>query len=625
MKRRFLFFLLACVMLSLVACGDSDIAKNNLVTDVKIQSDKANTKTAADASGAEADTRADTAAHKSRAEAAAQTLRSEADAQATPYSNKTAQTTHIAAATAASHTTGFENNGPDPFKKYDPPIIMPVAYNGTATQYFPEGDDYDNNAWSRYLAEEAGIILKVLWISVRGDDEYRNMLNASLASGEIPAVFEGDYAMFRSCADAGLAADLTEIWGDWASAEMKREAAGYDRHFEASTVGGRLMAIPKLANSEQSGHLLWIRTDWLESVGLSAPETFEDVVEIARAFTDNDPDGNGADDTYGIGLRMDIFNTDFHNINGIMSAFGAPTRSGEQYFRHEGSGVIMNAGIMPEAKEALKLVNQLYHERVIDPGFTNKGVMNIEEDINNHKVGMGYGAEWNGWYPYAGIYRNDGVIYKPYAPPPAHGKKLRIGTPFQLPWYNIVDGAYDHPEAIIVAGNFTYRLLNRDTPDNIRAVYGDMELWRLMPWRFAAPAEFDMQRYFELAYKNNNDEELVPNEYKPVFRQIMSFIDDGNPSAQGIWSQRGPGGAISIITNGLIPAGTYYISPILGERPNSYVALMTSLNRKMEQAYIEIITGPPGDADSVFDEFADSWMKAGGEQILGELNAMYPK
>ena len=595
----------------LCACGKSDVVVNELVTDIKIQSAKTTSSaepagTETPTEGASQNSRSDDTAHNSHAETAA-------------------QTTHMAAATAVSHTIGFENNKPDPFKKYDPPIIMPVAYNGTATQYFPEGDDYDDNAWTRYLAEEAGIIINVLWVSVRGDDEYRNMLNASLASGEIPAIFEGDYAMFKSCADSGHAADLTDIWGDWASARMKEAAAGYDRHFNAATAGGRLMAIPKLANCEQSGHLLWIRSDWLESVGMSGPETFEDVIEIARAFAERDPDGNGADDTYGIGLRMDIFNADFHNINGIMSAYGAPARSGEQYFRHEGSGVIMNAVIMPEANDALKLANQLYHDGIIDPCFFDKGVLGIEEDINNHKVGMGYGAEWNGWYPYAGIYRNDGVVFKPYAPPAARGKTLRIGAPFIIPWYNIVNGAYAHPEAVIVAGNFVNELLNRDAPDDVRAVYGDMELWRLAPWRFTAPAEFDMQRYFDIAYENDNDADLVPNEYKHAFRQVMSFIDEANPSAQGIWTQRGPDGAISIITNKLIPAGVYYISPISGERPNNYTALMTSLNRMTEQAYVNIITGPPGDVDSLFEDFADSWLKAGGEQILGDLNVMYPK
>ena len=43
-----------------------------------------------------------------------------------------------------------------------------------------------------------------------------------------------------------------------------------------------------------------VRKDWLANVGLELPKTTEDLYEVAKAFTEDDPDGNGADDTYGI-------------------------------------------------------------------------------------------------------------------------------------------------------------------------------------------------------------------------------------------------------------------------------------------------------------------------------------
>ena len=42
-----------------------------------------------------------------------------------------------------------------------------------------------------------------------------------------------------------------------------------------------------------------IRQDWLDNLGLDMPETFEEFKEVMRAFTEDDPDGNGVDDTYG--------------------------------------------------------------------------------------------------------------------------------------------------------------------------------------------------------------------------------------------------------------------------------------------------------------------------------------
>jgi putative aldouronate transport system substrate-binding protein len=43
-----------------------------------------------------------------------------------------------------------------------------------------------------------------------------------------------------------------------------------------------------------------IRKDWLENLGLDMPQTTEDLYAVAKAFTEDDPDGNGVDDTYGL-------------------------------------------------------------------------------------------------------------------------------------------------------------------------------------------------------------------------------------------------------------------------------------------------------------------------------------
>ena len=39
-----------------------------------------------------------------------------------------------------------------------------------------------------------------------------------------------------------------------------------------------------------------VRTDWLANLGLEVPTTPEELLEVARQFTFDDPDGNGKDD-----------------------------------------------------------------------------------------------------------------------------------------------------------------------------------------------------------------------------------------------------------------------------------------------------------------------------------------
>ena len=45
------------------------------------------------------------------------------------------------------------------------------------------------------------------------------------------------------------------------------------------------MAIPQLESSIERSMYIWIRTDWLEKLGLKPPKTMADVLAISKAFT----------------------------------------------------------------------------------------------------------------------------------------------------------------------------------------------------------------------------------------------------------------------------------------------------------------------------------------------------
>ena len=53
---------------------------------------------------------------------------------------------------------------------------------------------------------------------------------------------------------------------------------------------------------------LLVRKDWLDKLGLAAPTTLDELYDVLYAFTYNDPDGNGKNDTYGLGAFIEINN-----------------------------------------------------------------------------------------------------------------------------------------------------------------------------------------------------------------------------------------------------------------------------------------------------------------------------
>lgn len=64
--------------------------------------------------------------------------------------------------------------------------------------------------------------------------------------------------------------------------------------------GGKYYGVPT------SGHTyaLFIRKDWLSTLGIQPPKTGNDIKKVAHAFTFDDPDGNGKNDTYSFTMPL---------------------------------------------------------------------------------------------------------------------------------------------------------------------------------------------------------------------------------------------------------------------------------------------------------------------------------
>lgn len=69
------------------------------------------------------------------------------------------------------------------------------------------------------------------------------------------------------------------------------------------------------------------RKDWADKLGLAAPANVDELFEMAKAFTEQDPDGNGKKDTTGIIDRNELTYGAFKTVS---SWFGTPNTWGEK-------------------------------------------------------------------------------------------------------------------------------------------------------------------------------------------------------------------------------------------------------------------------------------------------------
>jgi putative aldouronate transport system substrate-binding protein len=124
------------------------------------------------------------------------------------------------------------------------------------------------------------------------------------------------------------------------------------------------------------------RKDWLDKLGLKEPQNIDEFTEVLREFANNDPDGNGIKDTYGLGIAGSDdgeFNAIF---NQIAAWFGAPNS-----WKVQDDKLIPSFGT-EEYKKALDYAKKLYDEGLIDPKCYLKSNSEVEDNFMNNKYGV---------------------------------------------------------------------------------------------------------------------------------------------------------------------------------------------------------------------------------------------
>src|SRR3989440_6303071 len=122
--------------------------------------------------------------------------------------------------------------------------------------------------------------------------DFETKLTAAATAHNLPDVVVDDAAQLGNFKTQGIIQPID-----------KSKVAGADQLTpgswdSAKDLKGDIYAVPFSAQA----NLLFIRSDWLARLNLQPPKTWEDVAAVAKAFTTQDPDGNGKNDTYGLAV-----------------------------------------------------------------------------------------------------------------------------------------------------------------------------------------------------------------------------------------------------------------------------------------------------------------------------------
>lgn len=210
--------------------------------------------------------------------------------------------------------------------------------------------------------------------------DFETQLYARAAGDDMPdLILFGNMAQLNNMYSQGI---LLDDWTDYLANMPQTSANMSDMEKRYLQVDGKIIACPSYPGDQKFSFLL--RKDWMETLKLNRPTNDEELLEVLRAFTFNDPDGDGQDNTYG--LTAAGGNTSTGELQNLKLLYSPPSF----YITPEGevSHFMLDGGFL----KYLKLARTIVSEGLIDPDWYTQGWDERKPNLYAGRYGMC-------WYP----------------------------------------------------------------------------------------------------------------------------------------------------------------------------------------------------------------------------------
>jgi putative aldouronate transport system substrate-binding protein len=497
----------------------------------------------------------------------------------------------------------------DPFKMPNP-IEVTTFKSLSPGAKLPAGDTVESNQYMKYISEKTNINFKILWYAASQD--YEQKMKLAIASNDLPDVMLVNEQIFLSLAEAGQIEDLSKVYDKYASPLAKElYASTNNKAIEKATYKGKLMGIPNISVQADAASMAWIRKDWMDKLGLQPPKSIDDVAAIAKAFGEKDPDGNGKADTIGIaGFEKALTvsgKAQRGDFKGIFQAFGAYPSN----WIKDSSGKAVYASILPETKQALGKLRDMYAAGAIDKEFALRKDPN--ENIVSGKAGIFFGPWWSGGLVADALKLNPKVDFVPYLIPDAKGTVNTMMVPVSTQFI-VVKKGMKNPEAAMIYANTFINAQRKVDPDALKLDFTvSAEYWPIgnSTYDYADAVERKSDTLKKAMSGQIKSEELNP-EMKEMFAKATR--DKANPKADlkdwsGYFGYTVPADLLKMNMNKVYSEFTANTKTM--ERK------WVNLQKLENETFFGIVMGEkPLDS---FDKFVTDWKAQGGDEITKEV------
>ncbi|HIT09029.1 MAG TPA: extracellular solute-binding protein [Candidatus Merdivicinus faecavium] len=207
-------------------------------------------------------------------------------------------------------------------------------------------------------------------------NNYNERLQITMASGDLPDIiynWGGADSNYEQWAADGLLAELDDYIPNYENIvanvpESMMEAM-------RSTNTGKIHAIAKPNMVNYWGMV--INQQWLDNLDLEVPTTLDEFKEVMHAFTYDDPDGNGVDDTYGFSTAVTGTAVDIPYISNAFGLGDVVDKDGNPSTRY----------CRTEYIDYLEFLRECYLDGSFDPEYFTNAYMADAEKLRAQTIG----------------------------------------------------------------------------------------------------------------------------------------------------------------------------------------------------------------------------------------------
>lgn len=238
------------------------------------------------------------------------------------------------------------------------PVDIELWYGAAITEAGPPPDD-----WVAYdiIKDKLNINLKLTALpSNEADQDVK--ISAAAAADNLPDLFMVRREVWLRLIEQGLVATVDDLYAKMPT----RTKVQYDADsIGFTTIDGASYGLASPGSIAKNEGVL-IRKDWLDKLGLQVPKTTEEFMNVMKAFTFNDPDGNGKNDTYGYGAFIEINNNEEGLGRRLDPWFGAFGVAGTWNLTKNNFGLNVRKSAY---YDAMLFIKRMIDEGVMDPNW----------------------------------------------------------------------------------------------------------------------------------------------------------------------------------------------------------------------------------------------------------------